>query len=108
MTILKERQVWVRVSGRRQRDPLDRLNQEQRDGVRRAIATLSGRYGSLTKLAKAMGVHSTTVIRSARVTGKPSAGLAVKLAKLAGVPVDDVLSGAFPKPGSCPVCGRCG
>lgn len=106
MAILKEREVWVRITGNRRRGPLDRLTQEQRDGVRRAIGALSGRYGSLTKLAKAMGVHSTTVIRAARVTGKPSAGLAVKLAKLAGVPVDDVLSGKFPVAGSCPYCGR--
>ena len=28
-------------------------------------------------------------------------------ARLADVPIDDVLSGNFPKPGSCPMCGRC-
>jgi DNA-binding XRE family transcriptional regulator len=106
MRILHEREVWVRVSNRR-KPPLDRLTPEQHEGLRRAIEALRNRYGSLTRLARAVNVHPTTVIRAARVAGKSSPGLALKIARLVSVPVDDVLDGRFPKPGACPMCGRC-
>lgn len=36
--------------------------------------------------------------------GRPSAGLAVRAARLAKVPIDDVIDGRFPKAGCCPYC----
>ena len=38
--------------------------------------------------------------------GRPGAALALYAARLLSVPVEDVLNGAFPKPGACPLCGR--
>ena len=32
--------------------------------------------------------------------------VAFRVARFAGVGVDDVLTGAFPPPGTCPHCGR--
>jgi hypothetical protein len=34
-----------------------------------------------------------------------NASLAFRVAKVAGVPVDDVLTGKYPSPGTCPRCG---
>jgi hypothetical protein len=38
--------------------------------------------------------------------GPVSASMAFRVARLAGVTVDDVLVGKFPPPGTCPHCGH--
>ena len=38
--------------------------------------------------------------------GKPSAGMAIRVARLARVSVFDVLGGVWPPEGACPHCGR--
>jgi hypothetical protein len=32
--------------------------------------------------------------------------MALRVARLAGVPIDDVLAGKFPPAGTCPYCGN--
>jgi hypothetical protein len=64
------------------------------------------RLGSYAKLAEALGAKPATVNDSMHRSGKPSVALALRAARLAGVPLEDVLSGAWPKEGSCPMCGR--
>jgi len=34
------------------------------------------------------------------------AELALRVARLTGVPFDDVIAGKYPPPGMCPQCGR--
>jgi hypothetical protein len=75
--------------------------------VRAAMKVLAIRFGSIAGVARAMGTTRRTLEHMLGRVGKPTAGLAVHAARLAGVPVDDVLSGAFPRPGTCPMCGRC-
>ncbi len=70
-----------------------------------AVKVLCIRLGTLANVAKAMRAHPKTVQRAVSGRSQPSAGMAIKAAKLAGVPVDDVLSGKFPAEGSCPYCG---
>jgi len=52
-------------------------------------------------LAKALRVSKPTLTRPASPT------LAFRVARLAGVAVDDLLSGRFPPPGTCAYCGHC-
>lgn len=110
MPILRERCVW-----RRERRPhpsglvsLDRLSPDEEASVLEALRVLRHRYGTWRGLAKAMQMPLKTLERI--IAGKGGrqvpAGLAVRTAKVAGVPVDDILSGAFPGARACPVCGR--
>jgi hypothetical protein len=55
--------------------------------------------------AKALRFTATTIKHT--LEGKPvSASMAFRVARLAGVTVDDVLAGRYPAPGTCPYCGR--
>ena len=108
MTILKERKVWK--AERKPRKPnlynLERLDTEQEAHVRRALGVLRIRFRSLDALAEALKAQPRTVARHIRQGGHPTAGIALRVAALANVLVDDVLSGKFPAEGSCPYCGR--
>ena len=74
--------------------------------MRAAIAVLCVRFGSMAEVAQEAGIRTRTLYRLAAEDGHPTAGLALRVAELAGVPADDVLTGAFAKPGVCPMCGR--
>jgi hypothetical protein len=67
--------------------------------VRRALAFLRVRCGGAKTLAKALHAHKSTLSR-------PSASLVFRAARLAGVGVDDVLTGKYPPPGVCAHCGH--
>ncbi len=105
MPILTERKVW-RCSRPPYRDPLA-LPVEEQAHVRRALRVLKLRYRGWPKLARALGVPLKSLERTLTGKDRPvSAGLAIKVARVAGVPVDEVLKGLFPRPGECPMCGR--
>ena len=90
------------------RDPLG-LTAEEQAGVRQAVRALRKRYRSWQKLAQALGLGLPLKSLERGLQGKDrplSPGLAIRAARLAGVPVDDVLKGLFPKPGQCPMCGQ--
>lgn len=109
MTILRERTVWRRVRTRaRNTDRLDLLTPAEEAHVRAALRVLRRRHRTWRVIAMAMRVPIKTLERivSGRDRRVP-AGLAIRTARLAGVPVDDVLSGRFPPTGACPTCGRC-
>ena len=71
-----------------------------------ALAFLRARYGGWQAAADAMALKVATVLYAATKGKSVTAGVALRTARAAGVPVEDVLSGAFPKPGVCPHCGR--
>jgi hypothetical protein len=71
-----------------------------------AIRFVAVKLGGSAKLAAALEVTRASIDAARLTRGRPSAGLALRVARLAGVPLEDVLSGAWPKPGSCPHCGR--
>jgi transcriptional regulator with XRE-family HTH domain len=106
MAILLERKVWKRERQATSTERLNRLTTDDGENVLAALRVLRARRGSWALVAKAMGVTKRQL--SAYRTGElqPSAGLAVRVARLAGVSVDEVLSGAFAAPRKCPECGQ--
>ena len=82
------------------------LTPEERDNVRRAVRTLCRRYGSASALAVKLKAGRRSVERAMGPSGAPSMSIVLRCARLAGVGVDDMLSGKWPKPGACPTCGR--
>jgi hypothetical protein len=80
------------------------LEPEQQENVRGALRALYMRYGTWLALGRAMGVGKNQL---RLVMGKryaPSAGLALRAAKLAGMHVEDVLAGKLSEPERCPTC----
>lgn len=104
MPVLRERKTWKRES--RKRHLLGRLTPEQESNVRAAVAFLRIQHGGLASLAKAMGVKRKSLEQLIGKGRHPSAGLAVRVAEIARVTVEDVLTGAFPARGACRMCGR--
>jgi plasmid maintenance system antidote protein VapI len=74
--------------------------------VKAALRVLRVRHGTAAKLAAALNATAAIVKAAIKRRGRVSAGLALRVARLAGVHMEDVLSGAWPKAGSCPMCGR--
>jgi hypothetical protein len=76
------------------------LTAKEQANVRAAVRFLHARLGRLDVLAKALHSTKTTLRRPA------SASMAVRVARLAGVGVDDVLDGKYPPAGMCAHCGQ--
>lgn len=85
--------------------PRGDLTAEEQANVRTALRFMRKRSGGWAPLARALRCTDSALLHVAGGKGV-GAGLAVRLARFAGVPVDDVLSGRFPAPGTCPHCGR--
>ena len=107
MAILTKRETWRRpkvlASGR-----TPDMTEEERASVKRALVFLRRRHGGAAKLAATMGTTQEVLERASRTKGKPSLGLALRAARLAGVGVEAILAGEWPEPGACPFCGRTG
>lgn len=73
--------------------------------VRAALRFLRARCGGWLQAGKALHFKATTLGQVAAGRKVASAGLAVRVARLASVGVDDVLAGRYPPPGVCPHCG---
>jgi transcriptional regulator with XRE-family HTH domain len=102
MPVLREAKSWSRPRARRGPE----LTVDEVAHVRAALVFLRARYGSLRALADAMGLKPPTLSYAHRARGGVSAGVALRTARVAGVPMEEVLSGAWPPPGACPHCGR--
>jgi hypothetical protein len=102
MPILRERIEWSRP--RKVRAP-DLLPEEQAH-VKAAIIFLRARVGSWPALVALSGVKLATLTWSARPKTGVTAGIAIRIARAADVPIDDVLRGAWPPAGACPHCGH--
>jgi hypothetical protein len=64
------------------------------------------RIGSIQAAAYKMGVDRTFLRRALKSRPKPGITLALEVARAAGVTVDDVLAGRYPRPGECARCHR--
>lgn len=107
MTVLTKRETWARLRPARSSPRrLDELSTEEQASVQAALAFLRRRYGSWPKLAAALSFPAQSLWRSVKGRRQLTAGLALRVARLAGVPTDEVLSGAWPKTGMCPHCGH--
>jgi hypothetical protein len=85
--------------------PADLTVAEQAN-VRAALAFLRARCGGWKPLARALRFKATSVANVGHGRA-PSASMALRIARLARVGVDDLLAGRFPPPGTCPHCGHC-
>jgi hypothetical protein len=79
---------------------------KEQSHVRAALNFLRLRCDGWGPLAKALRVHSKTLSNIGRGAKTPSPLIAFRVAKFASVGVDDVLTGRFPTPGTCPHCGH--
>jgi plasmid maintenance system antidote protein VapI len=78
---------------------------EEQEHVRVAMRYLRARAGSWRLLGKALGFKLSTMrhVRSHEKNVSPT--MALRLARFAGVTVDDLLTGKYPPAGACPHCG---
>jgi hypothetical protein len=103
MAVLSHPVAWRRES---KRDVDPDLSPQERENARKAIRYLAKKLGSYGKLAMAMRVKKPTVRFAVSRTGTVSASVALRTARVARVPLESVLSGAWPKATACPYCGR--
>lgn len=68
---------------------------------------LRTRCGTWAALASVLGFTETSMSNVVTKQRDVSASLAFRVARLAKVSVDDVVSGRFPAIGTCPYCGHC-
>jgi hypothetical protein len=83
------------------------LTAEEAQHVRAALRFLRTRCGTWATLAKVLGFAVVTLENSANGHATISAALVFRVARFAKVGIDDVLSGRYPAPGTCPHCGHC-
>lgn len=76
------------------------LTKEEQANVRTALRFLRARCGGWEAVAKALHLGRSTIGRAATPT------VAFRVARFAGVKIDDLLEGAFPPVGTCPYCGH--
>jgi hypothetical protein len=82
------------------------LTTAEQTHVRAALRFLRARCGGWAPLAKALRFRERSLAKvgCGRVA---SASMAVRVARLAEVGVDDLLAGKYPPAGTCPHCGHC-
>ena len=105
MTILAKRSEWRIERPRNETRRSTDLTPDETSNVRKALHVLRRRLGGYRALAAALRVNAKT-LQDQGSTRAPSAAVAIRLARLAAVPVDDVLAGRWPVEGACPHCGR--
>jgi hypothetical protein len=106
MGILREPRVWAKPRPTDKPRQSSDLTPDEQANVKAAIRFLALRFGTFAKLAEAMGAKRGTVLYATSKGSGVSAGIALRAARAAGVPLEDVLGGAWPKVGACPRCGR--
>lgn len=82
------------------------LDLKEQNFVRIALQHFRRRLGGWEPLSEALGFSPVTVEKVANMRGRSvTASMALRVARLAGVTVDDLLMGRF-LPGACPKCGH--
>ena len=76
------------------------LTAEEQRNVRAAVRFLRVRCGGWVPLTKVLRLTRSTL---QKVGATPV--VAFRVARLAGVSLDDLLTGKYPTPGTCPHCG---
>jgi hypothetical protein len=82
------------------------LTPEEQTNVRTALRFLRARCGGWASLAKVLRFGESTLGNVANGHAAVGPVVAFRVARLAKVGVDDVLTGRFPAPGTCPHCGH--
>lgn len=81
------------------------LDGKEQKHVRTALRFLCTSHGDWKSVARALPFESNNLRSIMRGDRDVSAMLAFRTARLAGVSVDDLLTGRF-RPGACPRCGH--
>ena len=105
MAILRERAVWKAPRPAHETRRATDLTPEETEHARLALRFMRTRIGAV-KLAEALRVQRRLIGKACVRGGKPSAVIAIRLARVAGTTVEDVLAGRWPPDGACPYCGR--
>jgi len=105
MAVLTSTKTWRRPETLGKARTPDLTDGEQAN-VRRAALFLRPQLGGTGKLAAALGIALATTSHLCGSKGKATGGVAIRVARLAKVPVDTVLAGEWPPEGACPHCGR--
>jgi hypothetical protein len=84
------------------------LTTEEQKSVRDALRFLRTRTSGLAALAKVLRADPAYLRRVIAGNDPVSASIAVRVARLAGAGIDDVLAGNYPPAGTCPYCGITG
>lgn len=81
------------------------LTEKEQTNVRTAIRFLRARTGGYEPLVKGLRFQQMTI---ANVLGGKAvtANMAFRVARLAGVGIDELLAGKYPPAGTCPYCGH--
>ena len=82
------------------------LTTQEQTNVRTALKFLRARCGGWEPLAKTLGTKISSLSHAVGGSRAVSASIAFRVARLARVPVDDVLAGRYPGVGTCPYCGH--
>lgn len=78
----------------------------EQNHVRAALRHLHRRAGSWEPVAAALHTKRPNIFKALSGRCGVTASLAVRVARLAGVMIDDLLVGRFLPPGACPNCGH--
>lgn len=105
MGVLREVKTWRRDRPAKLARRSCDITRAEQENVRRALRFLAERFGDWRKLADAMGTSKATVYAASKGRAV-SAGMAIRAARVAWEPVESLLTGAWPKPDTCPHCGR--
>jgi hypothetical protein len=81
------------------------LTKEEQASVAVALRFLKARAGGWAPLAKVLHFDIGTMSRAANGRRGTTVTMALRIARLAQVGVDDVLAGRYPGPGICAHCG---
>lgn len=79
---------------------------EESAHVRAALVYLRTRSGGWAQIAKVLGFRSKHLCEVGGGKAGASAALVFRIARLAQVGVDDVLTGRYPAANACPHCGH--
>jgi hypothetical protein len=83
-----------------------KLTTEEQRHTLAALHFLRLRFGTWVLLAKALGFERSTMKNVTKGVNDVSVNMAYRVAKLSGAAFDDVVTGRWPVPGTCPHCGR--
>lgn len=105
MSILRKRETWVRPASeeRKRGAPAAGLSPEEQRNLHAAMQFLRVRFGSWKAIADVTGLAEGTLCAKPRDLGP---GLAIRVARAAGEPLEDILTGKWPRAGACAHCGR--
>jgi hypothetical protein len=83
-----------------------RFTQDELVNIRRTVRFLIKRYRSGSRLAAAIGTSSDSIYKVSQRRAFISPSVVFRIAHLARVSVDDIVSGRWPPPSVCHLCGQ--